>query len=99
MILPRWSGRKNNNPSGKDAVVLVAFPAKERRGAGKAPWPLIKYAIESTGRAKIAKEVFAANGLAEKITRIEGWPTRVNLPEKADVYDKRNSRQPPHCRI
>ncbi|MBI5307726.1 MAG: 50S ribosomal protein L11 methyltransferase [Planctomycetes bacterium] len=30
------------------------------------------YAIESTGIAKIAKEVFAANSLAEKITLIEG---------------------------
>lgn len=43
------------------------------------------YAIESTGIAKIAKEVFAANGLAEKITLIEGRSTSVNLPEKADV--------------
>ncbi|HJW86507.1 MAG TPA: 50S ribosomal protein L11 methyltransferase [Candidatus Brocadiaceae bacterium] len=43
------------------------------------------YAIESTGIAKIAKEVFAANGLAEKITLVEGRSTGVNLPEKADV--------------
>lgn len=43
------------------------------------------YAIESTGIAKIAKEVFAANGLAEKITLIEGRSTGVGLPEKADV--------------
>lgn len=43
------------------------------------------YAIEATGIAKIAKEVFAANGLAEKITLIEGRSTSVNLPEKADV--------------
>ncbi len=43
------------------------------------------YAIESTGIAKIAKEVFEANGLAEKITLVEGRSTRVNLPEKADV--------------
>ncbi len=43
------------------------------------------YAIESTGIAKIAKEVFAANGLAERITLVEGRSTSVNLPEKADV--------------
>lgn len=43
------------------------------------------YAIEASGIGKAAKQVFAANGLSERITLIEGWSTQVTLPEKADV--------------
>ncbi len=43
------------------------------------------YTIEGTSIARIAEKVFAANGLADRITVIEGWSTRVDLPESADV--------------
>jgi len=43
------------------------------------------YAIEASGIWKLAKAIFKANGLADRITLIEGWSTQVNLPEKADV--------------
>ena len=43
------------------------------------------YAVEASGIAKSARAVFAQNGLAERITLIEGWSTRVTLPERADV--------------
>ena len=43
------------------------------------------YAIEASGIGKLAKEIFKANGLTDRITLIEGWSTQVNLPEKADV--------------
>jgi len=43
------------------------------------------YAIEASGIGKLAKAIFKANGLADRITLIEGWSTQVNLPEKADV--------------
>lgn len=44
------------------------------------------YAIEASGIGKLAKAVFKANGLADRITLIEGWSTQVKLPEKADVF-------------
>jgi predicted RNA methylase len=43
------------------------------------------YAIESSGIGEMAKAVFAANGLADRITLINGWSTQVDLPERADV--------------
>lgn len=43
------------------------------------------YAIEASGIGKLAKEIFKANGLTDRITLIEGWSTQVTLPEKADV--------------
>lgn len=43
------------------------------------------YAIEASGIGKAAQRVFEANGLADRITLIEGWSTQVELPEKADV--------------
>ena len=43
------------------------------------------YAIEASGMAKLAKDIFKLNGFADRITLIEGWSTQVNLPEKADV--------------
>jgi hypothetical protein len=43
------------------------------------------YAIEASGIGKLAKEIFKANGLTDRVTLIEGWSTQVNLPEKADV--------------
>ena len=43
------------------------------------------YAIEASGIGKSAKAIFEANGLADRITIIEGWSTQVSLPEPADV--------------
>jgi hypothetical protein len=43
------------------------------------------YAIEGGSIAMAAREIVAANGLAERITVIEGRSTAVTLPERADV--------------
>ncbi|MFB3777462.1 MAG: 50S ribosomal protein L11 methyltransferase [Bryobacteraceae bacterium] len=43
------------------------------------------YAIESTSIGQVAKVMFEANGLADRITLLEGRSTHVKLPEKADV--------------
>jgi len=43
------------------------------------------YAIEASGIGRLAREVFAANGVADRVTLVEGWSTRVTLPERADV--------------
>jgi len=43
------------------------------------------YAIEASGIGKLARAIFKANGLADRITLIEGWSTQVNLPEMADM--------------
>lgn len=43
------------------------------------------YAIERTDMAKMARRVFEANHLADRITVIEAQSTDVELPERADV--------------
>ena len=43
------------------------------------------YAIEATSIGKLAKAIFEANGVADRITLIEGWSTRITLPEPGDV--------------
>lgn len=43
------------------------------------------YAIEASGIGELASAAFEANGLADRITLIQGWSTRINLPERADV--------------
>ena len=43
------------------------------------------YAIEASGIAKVARRVFEANGVADKITLIEGHSTQIELPERSDV--------------
>jgi precorrin-6B methylase 2 len=43
------------------------------------------YAIEASKIGKSAKAIFEANGLADKITLVQGWSTQISLPEKADV--------------
>ena len=43
------------------------------------------YAIEASKIGKSAQGIFEANGLADKITLVQGWSTQVSLPEKADV--------------
>lgn len=43
------------------------------------------YAIEASGIGRSARTTFERNGLADKITLVEGWSTQVDLPEPADV--------------
>jgi precorrin-6B methylase 2 len=43
------------------------------------------YAIEATPLAHEAREVVRANGLDGRVTVVEGWSTRISLPERADV--------------
>jgi len=43
------------------------------------------YAIEATVIARVARRVFEANGVADRITLIEGHSTHIELPERADV--------------
>ena len=43
------------------------------------------YAVEQSNLAGLAKEVFANNGFANKITLIEGKSTDIELPGKADI--------------
>lgn len=43
------------------------------------------YAVEATPIAQHARAVFAANGLGDRVTLVEGWSTRITLPERADV--------------
>lgn len=43
------------------------------------------YAIEACGIGRLAREAFAANGLADRITLVHGWGSQVTLPERADV--------------
>jgi len=43
------------------------------------------YAIEASGIGQIAARVFEANGLADRVTLLEGWSAEVDLPRKADV--------------
>ena len=43
------------------------------------------YAIEEGGVADAANQVFAANGVADRVTLVRGRSTTVELPERADV--------------
>jgi hypothetical protein len=43
------------------------------------------YAIESSGVGRVAKTLFAENGLDDRIVLVEGWSTQVSLPERANV--------------
>jgi len=43
------------------------------------------YAIEATDIADVAERVFAANGVADRVTLIRGWSKQIELPERADV--------------
>ena len=57
----------------------VLAVAAARAGAGHV------YAVEASSIAGAAKTTFKANGLADRITLIEGWSTQIDLPERADV--------------
>jgi predicted RNA methylase len=43
------------------------------------------YAIEASAIGEVAKAVFEANGLADRITLLKGWSTQIDLPERASV--------------
>jgi hypothetical protein len=43
------------------------------------------YAIEASDIAEVAQRVFEVNGVADRVTLIEGWSTDVEIPEPADV--------------
>jgi hypothetical protein len=43
------------------------------------------YAIEASAIGEVAKAIFEANGLTDRITLLQGWSTRIDLPERADV--------------
>ncbi len=43
------------------------------------------YAVEAGGIAEIARAMFAANGVADRVTVLRGWSTQMTLPERADV--------------
>ncbi len=43
------------------------------------------FAIESSGIAEVAARVFAANGVADRVTLLRDRSTRVSLPERATV--------------
>ena len=43
------------------------------------------YAVEATPIARHARAVFEANDVGDRVTLVEGWSTRVTLPERADV--------------
>ena len=53
--------------------------AAARAGARKV------YAIEAGPIGPVARKLFAANGLADRIELVEGYSTQIDLPERADV--------------
>ncbi len=44
------------------------------------------YAIEASEIGATAREMFAANGVEDRITLVEGWSTEVSLPQRADLF-------------
>lgn len=57
----------------------VLAVAAARAGAARV------YAVEASAMADLAAEVFARNGVADRVTLVRGWSTRIELPERADV--------------
>jgi protein arginine N-methyltransferase 1 len=43
------------------------------------------YAVEASDIAAVAARVFAANGVADRITLVPGWSRQIGLPERADL--------------
>jgi len=43
------------------------------------------YAVEASPALELARELFAANGVAERVVAIAGRSTEIDLPERADV--------------
>lgn len=44
------------------------------------------YAIEAGAMAPVAREMARANGVADRVTVIDGWSHAVTLPERGDVF-------------
>ncbi len=43
------------------------------------------YALDNGGLTQLEREIFAANGFADRVVCVKGLSTRINLPELADV--------------
>lgn len=43
------------------------------------------YAVEASDIADVAAEVFARNGVADRVTLVPGWSRQIELPEPADL--------------
>jgi precorrin-6B methylase 2 len=43
------------------------------------------YAIEASDIAGVAAQVFAANGVTDRVTLVPGWSRQIDLPERADL--------------
>ena len=43
------------------------------------------YAVEASDIAGVAERVFAANGVADRVTLVAGWSRQIELPERADL--------------
>ena len=43
------------------------------------------YAVEASDIADVAAEVFARNGVADRVTLVPGWSRQIELPERADL--------------
>jgi len=43
------------------------------------------YAVEASDIADVAAEVFARNGVADRVTLVPGWSRQIDLPERADL--------------
>ena len=61
--------------TGSGVLAIAAAKAGARR----------VYAIEATNIADTARRAFAENGVADRISLIEGYSTQIQVPERADV--------------
>ena len=68
-----------------DVVVDIGTGSGILAAAAAAAGARHVYAIEATSVGSIAQAVFHDNGLADRITLMQGWSTQLTLPERADV--------------
>lgn len=68
-----------------DVVVDIGTGSGILAAAAAAAGARHVYAIEATSVGSIARAVFNDNGLADRVTLMQGWSTQVTLPERADV--------------
>src|SRR6516164_122554 len=57
----------------------VLAVALARAGAGRV------YAVEASDIAAVARRVFEANGVNDRVTLVPGWSRQIELPERADL--------------
>ena len=57
----------------------VLAVALARAGAGRV------YAVEASDIAAVARRVFEANGVTDRVTLVPGWSRQIELPERADL--------------